>query len=316
MTSDSAKGELKIERVSFFNQPNCCMISNGTVEVIVTTDIGPRIIGYRFCGGENVLAELTPTTALKTEYGVWHAWGGHRLWHAPEVNPRSYVPDDDPVAMEVVGNGSIKVTPPVEFATGIAKEMLIKLDADGARVTIVHKLTNRGVWPVRLAPWALTIMKGGGETIIPNEPFISHEDELLPARPVVVWHFTDMSDFRWTFGDRFIRLRTDENIKEPQKIGVGDKQGWAGYLREGTLFIKRFPYIPGAAYPDYGCNCETYTEGSFMEVESLGPLTVLEPEQSAIHIEQWFLFDGVDAGESEADLGAAIVPLVESTLAE
>ena len=60
-------------------------LSNGTVELVVTTGIGPRIIRYAFVGGENVLAELADTPATKTELGEWKPWGGHRLWAAPRA---------------------------------------------------------------------------------------------------------------------------------------------------------------------------------------------------------------------------------------
>lgn len=313
MASDKTENFMKIEKVTFYNQPDCYMISNGLVEVIVTTNIGPRVIGYRFCGEENIFAELPSTTAVKTEYGTWHAFGGHRLWHAPEVKPRSYMPDNDPVKYEIIGNDTIRLMTAVETGTGIEKEMLIRLDAASSRVIVTHRLTNRNLWSVELAPWALTIVRGGGEAIIPNEPYISHDDVVLPARPLAVWHFTDLSDSRWTFGSRYIRLRSDANLKEPQKVGVGVKQGWAGFIHGEIFFLKKFPYVTGADYPDYGSNCEIYTEGSFMEVETLGPLTTVEPDQSAIHTEEWFLFGGVKKGVTDDDLDAAILPLVEST---
>lgn len=313
MSSDKSTNCVKIEKVAFYNQPDCYMISNGSIEVIVTTNIGPRVIGYRFCGGENIFAELPPDVAVETEYGTWHARGGHRLWHAPEIMPRSYIPDNVSIQFELIDNDTIKLMQALEPGTGIEKEMLIKLDLGSSKVTITHKLTNRNMWPIELAPWALTIVRGGGEAIIPNEPYISHDDVLLPARPLAVWHFTNMSDPRWTFGNRYIRLRSDETLEEPQKIGVGDKQGWAGFIHGETFFIKKFPYIEGANYPDYGSNCEVYTAGSFMEVETLGPLSVVEPDQSVTHVEQWFLFDGVKKGDNESDLYAAINPLVEST---
>ena len=177
---------------------------------------------------------------------------------------------------------------------------------------MTHILTNKGMWPIELAPWALTIVKGGGTTIIPQEPFVSHDDKLLPSRSLTLWGFTDMSDPRWNFGKRYIRLSTDK-LNDPQKIGAADKQGWAGYLRDKTLFIKRFPYVEGARYADYGCNFETYTAGDFMEVETLGPLTKLGPGESATHVEHWFLFKDVDAGTTEDTLDKAIAPLVAKT---
>jgi len=49
----------------------------------------------------------------------------------------------------------------------------------------MHRLTNRSVWGIDVAPWALTIMNGGGEVIVPHEPYRSHDDYLLPARPLL-----------------------------------------------------------------------------------------------------------------------------------
>lgn len=313
LAGTSLAAGVTVEKTKYSTYGNCFKLSNGTVDVMVTLDLGPRVIYYGFAGGENTFAELGPGAVVKHELGEWHPWGGHRLWHAPEVLPRSYVPDNGPVTSEVVGDNAVRVAPPLETATGIQKEMLISLDADGTRVTVTHKLTNKGLWPIELAPWALTIVKGGGVTIFPQEPFISHDEKILPARPMALWNFTDMSDPRWTFGKRYVRLRTDANLKYPQKIGAAVKPGWAAYLRDGVLFVKRFPYIEGATYPDFGCNFETYTDGDFMEVETLAPLTKLEPNQSATHIEQWYLFKGVKADDAEDSLEKALTPLIAQT---
>jgi hypothetical protein len=307
-------GEVTVERVAYFNQPNCYRLSNGTVEVIVTTDIGPRIIRYAFVGQEeeNILAEL-PDLKVETELGEWRPYGGHRLWHAPEAKPRTYAPDNGPVKFEIVGKDTIHLTQDVEPKAGIQKELIITLAGEGTEVTIVHRLTNRNLWSADLAPWGLTIMNGGGMAILPQEPYISHDDYLLPARPLVLWHYTDLGDPRWKIGKKYITLRTDANLNEPQKAGIANKQEWAAYLRNRVLFIKRFPYKKDANYPDYGCNCETYTAGTFMEVETLGPMHHLEPGDTAEHVERWYLFKNVNAGMTEATLDAAISPLVEQT---
>jgi hypothetical protein len=132
-------------------------------------------------------------------------------------------------------------------------------------------------------------MKGGGTAILPQEPFRSHDECLLPARPLVLWYFTDLTDTRLTLGRRYISLRTDARIAEPIKIGIGNKQGWAAYAHNSTLFVKRFDFQEGAIYPDCGSNNEAYTAGSFMELESLGALRRLEPDAFAEHRERWDL---------------------------
>ena len=296
---------MALEKISYLNLPNCFRLSNGEVEVVVTTDIGPRVIRYGFKGGHNILGELPPATPDPDPSG-WKPWGGHRLWAAPEAMPRTYAPDNSPVAYETLGENSIKLTQPTEKTTGLQKEITVTIEPRGAAVAVHHRITNRNLWAIELAPWALTIMSGGGEVILPQEPYLPHPEALLPARPLVLWHYTDLSDPRWTLGKRCIRLRSDEAYPEPQKIGVTNKQGWAAYLRDETLFVKRFPYQEGASYPDYGSNTETFTAGSFIELESLGPLTRLEPEAFADHVERWQLFGNIRPGSSDEEITSAV----------
>jgi hypothetical protein len=100
-------------------------------------------------------------------------------------------------------------------------------------------------------------------------------------------------------------------MKEPQKIGVSNRRGWAGYLRDGLLFVKRFDWVDGGAYADFGVNNETYTSESFVELETMGPLKTLASGQSAEHEERWTLNQGVHGGTTEDDLDKALGPLVK-----
>jgi hypothetical protein len=307
----TAQWKVEMEKVNYLGQPNCYRLSNGTVEAIVTTDVGPRILRYGFMGGENVLGEY-PDLKVTSELGEWTAYGGHRLWTAPEAMPRTYCPDSLPVESQILGDRTIRLLQPVEPKTAIQKELEVTLDAKSSLLSVRHGITNRGLWDVELAPWAITIMRYGGMTILPQEPFRSHDEYLLPARPMTLWHYTDLSDPRWTFGKNFIRLQTDDTLDAPQKVGIANKQGWAGYWRNETLFLKRVQYQKDARYPDYGCNVETFTAGAFVELETLGPLERLEPGQSAVHHELWSLHANVDLGSSEASLGEALAPIIES----
>ncbi|MBM4039257.1 MAG: hypothetical protein FJ290_12155 [Planctomycetes bacterium] len=295
-----------IRKAPYLDLPNCRKLTNGTVEVVVTTDIGPRILRYGFRGQENILGLCPPDAKVTTELGDWRPVGGHRLWTAPEAMPRSYEPDNDPIALEKLGEHSIHLTQAVRTNIRVQKEITVTLDPVGTGVTVLHRLTNENAYSIEMAPWALTIMNGGGVVIIPQEPYGSHDECLLPARAMVLWHYTNLADPRFTLGPKYLRLRTEEALAEPQKIGVADKQGWAAYLRKDTLFVKQFPYEEGRKYPDCGCNCESYTAGNFIELESLGPLSRVDPRGSTCHVERWELFGSVDVGCTEESLDAAM----------
>ncbi len=311
-----AQGKVKVEEhVKYLGYSNNIRLTNGTVELILTTDYGPRIMRYAFVGSGdngNVFATL-PGVTLKTVLGDWRIRGGTRFWHSPENDPRTYVPDNTPISYKILGPNSVELIEPTEAATGIQKSATITLAPTGTKVTVVEHLTNKGLWAVNLAGWTLSAMHPGGKAILPQEPFAGHGGSLLPARPVVLWTYTNMADHRWFWGKEFITLTQDPNDSAPQKLGILNKQGWAAYDRDGLLFIKRFGFHPAAQYPDYNCNNEAYTNNEFLEMESVGPLTELQPGATLTHTEHWWLFKNVELGHGEAGIAAAMHPIVQET---
>jgi hypothetical protein len=173
-------------------------------------------------------------------------------------------------------------------------------------------LYNRGLWPVELAPWALSVMAPGGIGIVP-QPTAAHPDGLLPNRTLVLWPYTNMSDQRHLWGSKLILLRQDPQAQAPTKLGLSANDGWAAYLRGDHLFLKLFDYVNGATYPDHGCSVEIYTNSHMLELETLGPLQRLDPGGSIEHVEHWFLFSGSEAGVNLEAVGRA--PVDEDAIA-
>jgi hypothetical protein len=312
--AEAARGVKIEEKVNFLGQPNNIRLSNSSVQLILATDYGPRILLYAPVNSrpdDNVFATV-PALGLKSELGEWRLRGGHRLWHAPEAIPRTYVPDNDPVQVVREGN-TIKLIEPVEKPTGIQKEMWVTLDPQGSHVTVTHRLTNKGFFAVDMAVWALSVMNKDGMAIIPQEPFKSHDDDLLPARPMVLWSYTNLRDPRWNFGQKFVTLRQDTGMKDPQKMGFQNRQGWAAFHHNDILFVKRFDWERDKTHPDYGCNNEVYTNDQFLELESLGPLERVQPGQTLTHVEQWWLYPRVDLGSGEVGIAAVMQPILMET---
>lgn len=279
----------KIEKTTLIGLPDCLRLANGEIEVIVTTAAGPRILHYAFVNGENIFG-LYPEKKVETALGEFKPYGGHRLWIAPERMPESYAPDNSSVEYDFdETKNSIRLIQSVESAAEMRKEMSVTLDAEGSGVSVRHKITNCGAETIETAPWAITIMRGG-EASIPNQPYAPHGDEtLLPARNLALWSYTNLSDSRWRFCENFIRLRVDAEKNEATKIGVSNKEGWTEYQKGELKFIKRFDYIEGADYPDMNSNNELFTQGDYLEIESLAPLAKLSPGESAEHLERWEL---------------------------
>ena len=300
-----------MEHIEYEGWKDCIRLSNGAAELVVTTAFGPRIIHYARTGGPNAF-QVIPATRGTIQDGKWFPYGGHRLWHAPEVMPRTYQADNAPVQATEIGPNAVSVRNK-ETDSGLTRETRVTLAPQGTAVTVEHRLTNDGHWAVTLAPWALSIVANGGRVVIPQEPFVSHDDDLTPARPVVLWKFTDMADPRWRWGRKYLTLRQGAEEGNPQKVGVWNAQGWAAHLTPSQAFVIAIAVAPGgpASLPDQGCSFETYTDGPFQELETLGPLQLLEPGETATHTEQWFLAPlANELADDDAALDAGLMPVV------
>ncbi|MFI5385736.1 MAG: hypothetical protein ACHQ50_06405 [Fimbriimonadales bacterium] len=284
-----------MEIVPYGGWNRCARITSGQLEMIVTLEVGPRIIRFGLIGGPNEFVEYGDDMGQTggTEY---RSYGGHRLWIAPEEMPKTYAPDNYPVQHASDGDTSVFTAPMESFL--VQKQLRIRPVDKG--FDIEHRIYNRNAYSIEFAPWALTVMAVGGVCVFPQPDYGTHAANLLPVRPMVLWAYTNMADPRWTWGRRVVRLRQMDN-PEPQKIGALIRQGIAGYANHGNFYYKRFPFVEGAGYPDYGCNFETFTRHDMLEIESLGPLQKVDSGCLASHAEQHRLLIGttVPAGDEE-----------------
>ena len=303
---------MSIETITYMGLENCLKLSNGTVDLIATTAVGPRILFYGPAGGENILA-LHPEASKETALGTWKPYGGHRLWTWPEVFPATYAPDNDPIEHSSEGEFDLLLRQPTD-AAGIEKQLRITLAPTGSKVALEHTLTSHALWPIDIAVWAISVVEPGA-SILPRVPFRSHDDFVPVSQPLALCAFTDLQDPRFTLGLKYILLRSDPERPNSQKLGLRNKEEWCAHLVNDTLFLKRFAYDDSANYPDYGVNNEVYTEGRFQELELLGPHSVVQTGESLSMSEEWHLFEHIGIHHSSTDLkalDAALTPLLKT----
>ncbi len=284
----TALGAVRIEKIAYKGWQNCYLVTNGEVELVVTGDVGPRVIRFGFPGGQNLFKEFAEQLGKsgEKEYALR---GGHRLWVAPERLATSWALDNVPVRVEV-NDGVLVATEPVEPGTGLQKQIVVKMAATGTAVEVVHRVKNTTVWTIEFAPWALTMMAPGGRGIAGFPPRGKHPEVLEATNPLTMWAYTDLSDPRWKFTKKYLTLQQGG---EPQKVGLFNPRTWAGYLLGSDLFLKRYAADPSKTYTDFGCSLETFTNEDFLEIETLGPLQKVGPGESVEHVERWSLHKGI-----------------------
>ena len=318
--ADAKKGVV-VEEVEYKGWKHNLRISNGDAELIVTLDVGPRIISYKLTGGKNVFAEFTDQLGKSGEKD-WQIRGGTRLWVGPEDVTRTYFPDNGPVKYypaESKLRGDFYIfKPEPEKEYGVQKELEIQLADHGSAVHLAYHITNNAKSPTDLAPWLPSVMAPGGVEVIPLPAHRPHPGPVKPeTKPadygpsltMILWPYFDFTDTRWSLGSKYITLRQDAK-KGPTKLGFGHRLGWTGYLNGGMLFVKCFGYQEGANYPDGGCNYETFTKEEFLEMESLGPVTTLKWGEKATLEENWELVKDVEDFTDEAGIDKNVLPKV------
>ncbi len=301
---------VQVEKVNYHGWENSYRLANDLVDLVVTTDVGPRIIRFGFVDDANEFKEYADQSG-RTGGDEWRSYGGHRLWHAPEDVVRTYAADNSAVAFEEVAD-LVRLIQPVEPTTGIQKEVDILLSPDSASVRVTHRLRNLNLWSVELAPWAISVMEAGGTSILPLPPRRPHPENLAPGNSLTYWTYTDLTDPRWRIGRAFILLRQDPAHRDPQKIGLMTPAGWIAYARNRHLFVVHAAYVPGAVYPDLGSSLETYASADMLEVETLGPMARIEPRAFVEHVEEWSLFGDVPTPENDVDVLTHVLPKVSS----
>ena len=278
----------------YLNFGNCLELSNDKISLLVTVDVGPRIIRASLKDSETNMMK-NDVNRDTTEEGEafdkfyypgakWNIYGGHRLWMSPESLPETYYPDNDPVNYEITETGAIfKPNPQVQ--NGV--QYVIEVSLCENDVTINHYITNISDKTLHFSPWALTVLNKGGLEIIPQN---TRDTGLLANRKVIMWPYSNMADERLYFGEKYITLRQDENVLRPFKMGLDNENGWAMYVLDDTVFVKSYPHFLDKEYEDFGVSFETYTNEHILEIETLGVKSSPAPGETVLHTEKWSLY--------------------------
>jgi len=132
-------------------QRNAKIVCND-IEMIVTLEVGPRVLFFGFTGGPNMFA-VHPADEGRTGGDQFHSYGGHRLWIAPEEQLRTLRPDNEAVEYTMDAEVHVFTSPTDEYHT--QKQIRIKTDPINCRFVLEHRIYNHGAYPIELSACGL-----------------------------------------------------------------------------------------------------------------------------------------------------------------
>lgn len=285
-----------IQEIPYAGWKRNLRIQGATAELVITLDVGPRIIRYAFRDGDNVFVEM-PAQLGQSGEKEWMIRGGHRFWTAPE-GEHSYDADNTPVAWKKLGERAVEIVQPESKTFGFQKTLRVEMLEDEV-VRVTHLLKNTGSKALAVSPWALSVMAPGGVALIPQPKLDVHPtefpegrdtkpEEFLPNRELVLWPFTNLADGRYKFSEDFLRVASQPGLPAT-KLGLKLANGWVAYQNGENVFAKHFTYDAAKPYPDRGVNFELFTNTAILELETLAPALPLAVGAVAEHVEHWVL---------------------------
>jgi len=265
------------------------IIENDHFQLECLANGGPRIVRLIPTWlGENIFAEA-PKARIITALGEYHFYGGHRLWFAPKLVSQTYFPDNHGLTVSEAKNG-LRLVGGIEPDTHTRKSISIQMSPDRPFMMIKHMIKNHGVDPIRLAPNAITMLRPNGVALLPQPVGTVDKDGFLPNRNIALWSYSRWDDPRLSLNHEMIQVKSD-GTKRAFKLGYFNTQGWLGYVFGDAIFVKRFGVRRDEVYPDNGCNAEVYSTNRALELESLGVLVDLKPQEELVHTETWEVYE-------------------------
>jgi hypothetical protein len=165
---------------------------------------------------------------------------------------------------------------------------VISFCLDENRVRLTHQLIWHGQEPIELAPWTITQVPLGGVAILPQSGI---REGSAPTRSLAIFPYATITDTRLELHDDLFLVHgcADQKVL---KVGSYNPFGWAAYMLEKALFIKHFPVGDFRMLPDMGSNVEVYVRDLYLELETLGEVTWLNPGRSVMFEETWEVIPG------------------------
>lgn len=271
----------------------------------VVPELGGKIMGYELRGFQILWHDPVDEGKLYENegYGYGESFfnpGGAKVWPAPQgwsgpgewPGPPDNVLDGSPY--EVVSDDkSITVTSPSdtgEGRSGLRLEHTYSLRSSSSIADLNLSMTNVVDRPVAWSLWHLATVPVNREATV-----------YVPVNKGN-WHvmFGDKDNPQWLGVENgLFRAKYDKRIG---KVGLKAREGWVAWHDEenDVVFTIKFPVKKGADYPDGGSNVEIWTAGegtitvnneeihseykaetAMMELEVLGPMTRLNPNDSS-----------------------------------
>lgn len=243
-------------------------IQTGDLTMIIDSN-GGKILSLKYKDAESISQSRFPESF------------GSTFWTSPQKDwnwPPVFEYDKQPYTVEERGSSLVmksKVSQLLKYS--ITKEFAV--DARDNAFVINYTITNEGDAVRKVAPWEITRVQNDNGLIF----FDADVNKITPA---------GLMNFKAEYGG--VWYQTD--VTNANRKVNADGKGWLAYYNNGLLLVKKFQDLDATQPAPAEAEIQVYVNRgkTYIELESQGAYTELQPGKSLTWTVRWYLvpFDG------------------------
>ena len=258
-----------------------------SADALMTIDIakGGKILSLKYKEQEVISQSRFPES-----FGSTFWTSPQKEWNWPPV------PEFDKQAYTVKQRDShLVITSPVSQRLGMSVGKDFSVDPKDYAFVITYSIKNEGSEPRRVAPWEITRVPNNNGLI-----FFNAVDSIWPAGLMT---FETAHNAAW--------YKTDE-APQNRKVNA-DGRGWLAYCADGLLLVKKFQDLKADEPAPGEAEIQVYVNRgkSYIELESQGAYTLLQPGEELKWTVRWYLKPVDKTAEPSKSLMETVQKLVK-----
>ncbi len=240
-------------------------LKNGDVTMTIDVEKGGKILSFKYQDKEVLSQSRWPES-----FGSTFWTSPQKEWNWPPV------PEFDKAAYTLVEQSAdrLVISSPVSERLGMSVGKDFSMDAADGAFVVGYSIKNEGSEPRRVAPWEISRVKNENGIIF----FEASVDSIWPK---------GLMNFETAYGAAW--YKTDE-APQNRKVNA-DGKGWLAYCANGLLLVKKFQDLQTEEPAPGEAEVQVYVNRgkSYIELESQGAYTLLQPGEKLHWTVRWYL---------------------------
>ncbi|WP_165933512.1 family 43 glycosylhydrolase [Arundinibacter roseus] len=290
---------------------NCLEIKNEKVRVVIEPNLGGRVLIYEIAGKNIMYVDTTQNGWTLEKNGFTQPSAG-RFDIGPEaVTPKRNTTWAGAWKPEIIDNKTVRITSKKDSVAGIQMVREFRLEANSTQLSCTQLVKNISNEEISGNHWGRTFAVGGGIALVPKNPKSRYPKGYCIYRPPFNGiDFKPAAEPNVNVKENIIEIK---NTPSQPKFVMDNVEGWLAYAAPNDLlFIKKYPIYPNRVYGEVTAATSSiwYYKDTMVEIEPIGPLEVLKPNESFSFTEDWWLTEYDFPGDRNLNI-AKIKQIIE-----